>query len=371
MNKLLELIATDGAHHPMSPSSAERWMTCAASVRENAFLPDTTSDAAAEGTLAHSLAETCLLTGNDTKDVYGYDEEMHHYVQQYVDYVRNVARNNKIYVEQRISLSDFYPRGMGTADAIIIDAENDTLHVIDLKYGKGVRVSAVQNKQAMLYGLGALVKASKAFHITNIVLHIVQPRLDNFDKWEISASDLLAFGDQVKIAADLCLTDDAPYKPEDKACLWCKAKATCPALYEHTVAVVGEDFAPLAPAAMTDEQLKLVIDNKGLIEKWLKAVESHVFDRLEHGGSFEGYKMVEGRSIRKWANDAEEKLSKMLGDNAYEKKLIGITTAEKLIGKKQLSEMGITVKPAGKPTLVDASDKRQAISVADDFEKLN
>jgi RecB family exonuclease len=369
--KLLELINTDGEHHPMGPSAAERWMVCPASVRDTAWMPEESSDAAIEGTAAHTLAEIALSENIDTDAVDGYDDEMREYVQKYVQYVRDVAGHNKIFVEKRLDLSSIMPRGRGTADAIVIDPETDTLHIIDLKYGKGIEVSAENNKQLQIYAIGALEKVEKQFHISNIALHIIQPRLGNYSKWEISKPDLMVFKEAATVAANLCLQDDSPYNPDDKACQWCKAKGTCKALYNHSLEVVGRDFNPLAPAEMTKEQLLLVIENKSLIEKWLRAVEAHVYSDIDHGAEYPGYKLVEGRTVRKWSNDASDKLIQLLGDEAYEKKLIGITQAEKLIGKKQLSELGITVRPAGKPTLVKETDKRPALTkIEDDFDKI-
>jgi len=369
--ELMKLIATDGEHHPMGPSGADRWMVCPASVGDTIHMVDEGSDAAREGTIAHTLGELALSEGKDCDDFEGYTDEMRFYTQKYVDYVRSWAGTNKIYVEQRLDLNTYIPYGKGTSDAIIIDAAERTLHVMDLKYGKGVEVYAENNRQGMIYALGAYDKVSKHYEIDHIVIHIIQPRLGSFSEWSISTEKLLAFGEQVKVAADRCLEIDPEYHPDDKACMWCKAKATCPALYEHSLAVIGEDFDPLPPTQMTDEQLRLVIDNKGLIEKWLKAVESHVFERLEHGGSFNGYKMVEGRSQRKWVDGAETKLEQMLGPDAFNTKLKNITDIEKLLGKKHFNELGLTLKPEGKPVLVREDDKRPALgTIADDFEAM-
>ena len=367
--KLIELINTEGEHHPMGPSAADRWMICPASVRDTAWLPDTSSDAAIEGTAAHTLAEIALSEDVPVEQVDGYTDEMKSFVGRYVDYVKELAGNNRVFIEKRLDLSSMMPKGVGTADAIVIDGVNDTLHIVDLKYGKGIEVSAENNKQLQIYAIGAYEKVRKHYQISTIVMHICQPRLGNWSVWERSVAELMAFKDEVKVAADLCLQDDSPYNPDDKACLWCKAKGTCPALYQHTVKVVGEDFKPLAPIEMTDEQLKLVMDNKPLIEGWLKAVELYVSDRVKDGEEFKGYKLVESRSVRKWNDDAPAKLESLLGDDAYDKKLIGITHAEKVLGKKQLQELGVTFKPQGKPTLVRDSDRRPALSkVEDDFD---
>ena len=280
----------------------------------------------------------------------------------------------RLFVEVRLDLSRWIQGAKGTAD-VIVHSDN-TLHIIDLKYGKGVKVSAIDNSQLKLYALSAYYSMRDAgFQIDKVMLHIAQPRLDHFQAWEFPLDEIPIFGDQVSTWVNLCLDKQVEYNPSDYACQWCKAKATCPALYEHNTAIISQDFedlTPPAPDTLTDEQLKKIIDNKPLIEKWLKAVESHIFTKLEHGESFPGYKMVEGRSFRKYNDNAEQILKNMLGSNAYEQKLIGITQAEKLIGKKQFNELGITYKPIGKPTLALESDKRQAIStISDDFKNLN
>lgn len=364
--KDLTRIVEETGHHPMGPSSASRWMHCPGSVELTIDMKDEGSPYAAEGTKAHELGELALLNQCDTHEVDGdFSDEMCDYVQDYVDYVRGVAGDSKIYVEQELDLSHIIPGGMGTADAIII--KDQTLHVIDLKYGMR-KVEAENNPQLQIYAAGALHKLDK-YNIQEIVMHIHQPRAGGASSWAITPPALLIFGKMASEAAKRCMDDNAPLNPSEKACEWCKAKATCPALYEKSLEIVGGDFDVLPPVeSMSNEQINLVLTHKGLIEKWLKAIESEIFSRLEHGGHFDGWKMVEGRSLRKWNDQAEEKLVKILGDNAYDKKLIGITAAEKMLGKKQFSELDITFKPEGKPTLVPESDKRPSLgTVADDF----
>jgi len=353
-------------HAKLSPSAAERWMSCPGSIRLSEGIKDVSSSYAEEGTLAHKIAEECLTKGLSIADIKDCDEDMRHHIGHYLTYVYEVMDGKTPYAEVRLDLGDWIANGFGTAD--VVGIRNTTLVIIDLKYGIG-KVSAIDNPQLKLYALGALAKASK-YKITDVELHIAQPRINNWSKYIMSPSELLEFGEDVKVKAELCFTDNAPLNPSEKACQWCRAKATCPALYEHNVKIVGDDFKPLSPERMTDAQLKLVLDNKVLIEKWLKSVEGHVFDMLKEGGTFEGYKVVAGRSVRSWAANAEEVLVKMLGNDAYERKLIGITTAEKVIGKKHLNELGITLKPEGKPTLVSVSDKREAINVLSDFSTI-
>lgn len=368
-NKKRETKMSD--HAKLSPSAAARWMRCPGSVALTANMPDVTSTYAEEGTLAHTLAEVCLNNNIDTADLIGseYTDEMRGYVQRHLDYVRDIAGDNKIFTEKRLDLGEYIPGGFGTADVLIIDKKNATLHVIDLKYGMG-KVDAKDNEQLYIYALGAISKIRDM--ILSVVVHISQPRLGHYDSHGMWVHELDEFSFTVAKAAALCETDNAPLNPSEKACQWCLARATCTALYQHTTDIVGEDFDMLTPAKqLTDAQLKAVLDNKGLIEKWLKAIEAEVFSRVERGESFPGYKMVEGRSVRKWTDNAEEVLVKLLGDEAYEKKLANITTVEKKLGKKHLAELGITVKPEGKPTMVPDTDSRQAVgTIVDDFDTI-
>ena len=363
-------IARDTGHHPMGPSAATRWMSCPGSVEYTLEMPDYGSSYAAEGTHAHTLGEICLSENVDAYDVDGFPDDMRDHINNYAIYVRGIADGERIYVEQSLDLNDYIPGAFGTADALVIKGTD--LHVIDLKYGMGV-VEAENNPQLMIYGLGAVNKLlAKKIEIKEVVLHIFQPRAGGSRTWSISVDDLLVYGGKVARAAELCLEDDAPLNPSEKACQWCKGKATCPALYQKNLELVGGDFEMLPSVEnMSDDQIRLVLEHKSLIESWLKAIESHIFSRLEHGQGFEGFKMVEGRSIRKWNGDAETKLVKLMGDAAFDKKLIGITAAEKALGKKHLAELNITRKDPGKPTVVPADDKRPAIGViADDFSEL-
>jgi hypothetical protein len=333
-------------------------MVCPASVRATIDLPDTTSAAAEEGTRAHADAEKCLRNGTESTDPY---------VNDYLGYVR--ALDGKLWIEQKIDLTEWIHNGYGTADAVVY--ESNHLHVLDLKFGVGIKVNAVGNRQLQIYALGAYTAfARHGYDIKAVTVHIVQPRLEHTDAWSIPIDDLLTFGGELYDAAQACLDEAARYNPTEKACQWCRAKATCPALYEHSLKIVGEDFDPVPADDLTDEQIRLVLDNKPLIEAWLRSVESQVFTRIEHGETFDGWKMVEGRSVRKWRDDAESKLRDLFGEDMFTTKLKNITEIEKSIGKKRFKELELTSKPEGKPVLVKDSDPRPAIgNTVDDFHK--
>jgi hypothetical protein len=376
---LIKLMTDENVeHHLFSCSGSSQWLACGMSVWEQFGIPDVETDAAAEGTQAHGLAEIALMSQVDNPldplaETYGI--EMCYFVNEYVKYVDKVlGANSRRWIEQRINVGNYILGGYGTADVVGYTQEND-IHIIDLKYGKGVQVFAKDNPQLKLYALGvldAMYRADKP--VRNIWVHIAQPRLFHYEAFRLEDTDLWEFGEYVKQWVDRCLDKDVDYNPSQRACQWCKAQATCTALYEHNLSVITDDFedlSPPAPEALTLDELRRVMDNKKLIETWLKGIEAHIFQRIERGEKFPGYKMVEGRSQRRYGDNAEEVLEKILGENAFEKKLITITAAEKAIGKKQFTELGITVKPDGKPTLAPESDKREALpQFSDNFEML-
>ena len=365
-------------HAKLSASGSSRWLNCPGSVKAEEHFTDKSSSFADEGTVAHAVSEK-ILEGADPRgllDTYpeptiniAVTQEMLDYVQIYVDYVRSIPGERMI--EVKVDFSDWVPEGFGTSDALIID--NDTLHVVDLKYGKGVAVYAENNSQAMLYALGAVADFGSIYNIRQVKMAIVQPRLDNISEWEISVPDLLKWAEWVKERAELALTDNAPRVPSNKACQWCKAQATCPALLDLTHKTVAAQFDDLTEVhTLSDEQLSFVLENKKLIEAWLSAVEKMVEERLLSGGEFTGFKLVEGRSTRAWSDEeaVEGVLVEALGDQAYTKKLLTPAAAEKALGKakSQLIKDYIN-KPTGAPTLAHISDKRPALgATADDFD---
>lgn len=370
------------AHARLSASGSHRWINCPGSVKAEEGFPDTTSLAASEGTAAHELAELVLINGGTCFDWIGkplpdnnaftVDQTMAEYVQEYVDYV--VALGGDQEYEIRVDFSEWVPDGFGTSDALVI--KGSTLYVVDLKYGKGVLVEAEENTQGMLYALGALEEYGYLYDIEKVVIVIVQPRRDHISEWTLSKSDLLKRGEWISQRAELANEPDAKRVPGESQCQWCKAKATCPALMALTHQTVAADFENLDcmvnPDQLGDEDLRKALDNKALIVSWFDAVEKHVFSRIEAGEEFKGYKLVEGRSLRQWRDEGEAAavLETLLEDDAYERKLLSPSKAEKAVGKTKAGELeSLIVKPKGKPTLVPESDKRPPIgATADDFD---
>ena len=347
------------AHSLISPSNLFRIVgdtPCHKSVRAQEGLPEQSSPAASAGTRLHAMAEDAMNTGVPSNEPV---------VEEYTAYVRELASQDYepiILVEKRVSLEEWIPGGFGTVDALVYHPSSRTLHVIDLKTGNHP-VSATNNPQLMAYALGAL--DSLNLRVINFVLHIAQP--NNYNSWTVSKEDLYDFGEDVIAATYLALEDEGVYGPTDNNCRYCKAAGTCPALHQMTVATVGGDFEQLpVPDAMTDTQILAVVENKQLIEKWLGSVYSLALGRALADTPVAGTKAIAGRSRRVWSDDAEATLAHI--PEAFEKKLIGITAADKLLSKEFVN--GLTVKKSGSAQLVLDSHKSPAISHGDDFAVL-
>lgn len=357
------------AHALLSPSGAHRWMNCHRSVQLEQMFQDTTSDAAREGTLAHEICERKLHheIWEDLKGHELYQQEMDHYTDEYVDAIdaARIAFKKEPYmsVETKLDLSGWIPGGFGTADCILIG--DDTIVVIDFKYGKGVPVFADHNEQMMIYALGAMARYSLLFDFHTVRLQIIQPRIDNNSTWECSVDELIGFGERVKIAAQLALKAEEDAVPGDW-CRFCRARQKCRARADENVRLA---FAiEKKPPLITNDEVGDYLTKGRQVKTWLSDLEEYALSECLAGRSVAGWKAVAGRANRKFDNvdDTFKSLIAQGIDESmlYERKPITLTAVEKMLGKKKFAEMteGHIIQPPGKPTLVVESDKRDAIS---------
>ena len=368
------------AHAKLSASGAHRWLKCPGSVALEANTPNTTSEFAEEGTFAHDVVER-LLTGKPiNKDSKWYSEELMEYVEKHIDYVEE--RKAEMYpcamnVEVRLDMSDIIPGGFGTADTILVN--DNKLIVIDLKYGKGVKVDAFENPQLMLYAYGAYKALDFLYDFDTVEVVISQPRLDHISSFEISLKNLVAWAENyVKPRAAYVLSKEGEkdFNPDSTRCKFCKARAFCKVRAESMLDVINKfDFD--SPSVLSKADVSFILDHSKDISSWLTEVSEYAFNALEDGEDIPGYKLVEGRSNRKITD--EIKASKLLQAEGYtvdeftQTKLLGITGLEKLLGKKRFNELlgEIVEKPQGKPVLATESDKRPKLSnnlTVDDFK---
>lgn len=372
------------AHAVLSASGAHRWLVCTPSARLEAELPDSTSFYAEEGTLAHELAEALLRRCLDeispeefdrfvrevSKDP-RYSGEMLEHVQAYVDVAMeriNEARARNadalVLVEQRLDFSRWVPDGFGTGDCVIV--ADDTLEVIDLKYGQGVPVQAAGNPQIRLYALGALDTYAPLYDIERIRMTIVQPRLDSVTTDELTAAELLEWGETVvRPAAEKASAGEGDPVPGEH-CRFCKVRATCRARAEYNLELARYDFAP--PELLTDEEIAQVLARAEELQRWAADIQEYALQQALNGNPPPGWKLVEGRSTRRYTD--ETAIYNALVDAGYDpddiapRTLLSVSKLEKRLGRKTFQELvGHWVdKPPGKPTLVPESDKRPALS---------
>lgn len=362
-------------HALLSPSSAERWMHCPPSARAEEQKGDTESAYAAEGSLAHAIAETVLKGGRGAKKRLEtlktspyYYKGMEEEIAAYVDFCRTeqkkMGADTVMQVEETLDLSSWVPEGFGTGDCILISPT--ILHIIDLKFGKGVVVSPVENKQLMLYALGAL-EANQFIYdgIETVKMTIAQVRLGEIHTYTMTVKDLLAWGDSVKPRAVTA------YKGEGRRCAggwcrFCKVKTTCRSYTEWVTGGVDSD---IPPEELLDDEIALYLQKADNLMEWAKDLKAYALEHALAGTTYEGWKVVAGRGVRKITDPeglAKRLREEGLSDEAIYKprEMEGITALTRLMGKKAFDEAakGFIEKPQGKPTLVPESDKRPPIA---------
>lgn len=372
----------DRAHALLSASGAHRWMNCTPSALLESEFPDTTSEAAKEGTLAHEMAEAKLQhlfntqsyrkakltrTLNKIKKSELYQPEMDGYTDDYVAYIRKAAmefeKTPYIAIEKRLDLTAYIPDGFGTADCVMIGER--TLHIIDLKYGKGVPVSAEDNPQPMIYALGALEAYKMLFAIDTVKISIVQPRIDNTNSWTLSARELAAFGESVKELASIAIKGEGDYKPGDW-CRFCRARRQCRARADKNIELAFD--VDKKPPLISNDEVGDYLRKGEDVAKWLSELQDYALAECLAGKEINGYKAVEGRGSRTWT-DMDAAFAAIIEDGTdeamlYERKPMSLAQVEKLMGKAHFADVAgeYVVKNPGKPTLVPSADKREAIT---------
>lgn len=364
------------SHALLSPSASRRWLECPPSVRLTELMEDKPSAYADEGTLAHSIAEGKLKShlGYAENPIKCEDALMDEYTDDYVAFVdeqMSVLENPSAFVEQRVDCSKYVPECYGTCDALIIS--DGVLHICDLKYGTGVKVDAVGNDQLRIYALGALEMFSCLYEISTVRMSIFQPRLSHSDTWEISIDELLKWANEVLVpAAKQAWNGQGEFKAGEH-CRFCKAKSNCRKRAEYNLELARYDFEP--PATLDNIEIAAILAKADELVSWVTDVKEYALRQALSGVTYDGFKVVEGRSNRKYTDEnAVVEAVKTAGFDPYEHSVLGITAMTALLGKKKFTELlgGIVEKPQGKPTLVPMSDKRPAINTAnEDFKEDN
>ena len=367
-----------GRHALLSASSSKRWLNCTPSARlEEQFAEETGNSVyAEEGTAAHALAEHKLkrcLKRRSKRPVSDYQcDEMEDCTDGYVAYAMEQVelagqecKDPVVLIEQRLDYSAYVPEGFGTGDLLIV--ADRVLTVVDLKYGKGVAVDAEWNPQMMLYGLGALELFGAIYDIETVRMAIYQPRLESVSTWEISVSDLMEWVDkELKPRAALAIAGEGEFR-SGSWCRFCKAKNTCRARAEGFLRLAQMEFK--APALLADDEVAEVLKVADELARWSADVYAYAQDEaVSRGKKWAGFKLVEGRSCRKYTDEEEAAEAAVAAGytDIYKRSLIGITEMEKLMGKKRFAEVlgKLVYKPQGKITLVPESDKRQEVLAA-------
>ena len=380
-------------HSVLPPSAAHRWSVCTPSARVEEQLPDTTSEAAAKGTVAHEICEVKLRGYYYTPEMTAkkktaalkkirnnelYESEMESYTDTYLDTVKEITTGMEtapvVKIEERVDLSEWVPEGYGTIDCAIIGG--NTLTIVDYKHGKGVKVAAEHNPQLQLYALGAYNLYSMLYDISKVKLVIVQPRIDNIDSWETTTEDLLKWGEGIKEKAQLAYIGKGDFVPGEH-CRFCRAKATCKARADYNVRMAfGDPVDPknhkpaidLAAVMIHNDQIGQYLKLGQDVAAWVKDLEAHALSECLMGHEVDGLKAVEGRQMRAWT-DQEKAFETLKAGGVpeavlWERKPLTLAKIEEEIGKKQFNALvgDLVIKQPGKPTLVDASDRRPAIT---------
>jgi len=369
-------------HALLSASSSHRWLNCNPSARLEQTFADRETEAAAEGTAAHALCEHKLrraLKQQSKKPVSQYDcDEMDTFTDGYVQFVletiaevSQTCKDPLVLIEQRLDFSCYVPDGFGTGDCVIIADGN--LHIIDFKYGQGVLVEAENNPQMMLYALGALRIYDSLYDIQEVAMTVYQPRRENISNWTIPVEALLFWAkEELQPKALLAFEGKGEYCP-GSWCRWCRAAVVCRARAEEKLKLAEHEFKK--PPLLTDAEIEEILGQLDDLTHWANEIAVYAQDEALKGKQWRGWKIVEGRSNRKYTDeDAVIEAASGAGyRDIYKKTLLPITEMEKLMSRETFQAIlgSLIYKPPGKPTLVPVSDKRPAMSnVNTDFKEI-
>ena len=364
------------AHAILSASSSHRWLNCPPSARLCETYEDKGSDYAAEGTDAHSLCEYKLRKAlgmgavDPSEHLTWYSEEMEDcangyatYILELVEAAKEVCSDPVVLIEQRVDFSRWVEQGFGTSDAIIIS--DGTLRVIDYKHGLGVLVEADNNPQMMCYVLGALELFDAIYDIDSVAMTVYQPRRQNVSTFEMSKDDLYRWAEEVlKPTAELAFAGDGNFLCGEW-CGFCKAKHECRARAEANLLLAQYDFK--LPPLLEDSEIEVILSRADQLVSWVNDIKEYALQQAISGKDWTGFKLVEGRSNRRYTDEgAVTQAVTNAGFDPYERKLLGITAMQKLLGKSRFEELlsAYIEKPQGKPTLVPESDKRPVMNNA-------
>ena len=363
-------------HAVLSASGSHRWLNCTPSARLELEFENTGSEAAREGTAAHALCEHKLkraLHMRSRHPVSDYDsDEMEECTDAYVDFVmeqyetaKQVCEDPVILIEQRLDFSCYVPDGFGTGDCLIIS--DDRLRIIDFKYGMGVLVEAEDNPQMKLYALGALAVYDALYDIREVSMTIFQPRRENVSTWTIPVEDLKAWAEnELKPRAKMAYDGEGEYLPGEW-CTFCRAAVRCRARAEEKLKLAQTEFR--MPPLLTDAEIEDILAVLPDLTKWANEITAYALDTaLNHGKEWNGFKVVQGRSVRKYRDEAAvAEAAKEAGyKDIYRQSLIPLTEMQRLMGKDRFEEIlgGLITKAPGRPTLVPKSDRRPAMNVS-------
>jgi len=372
-----------GNHAILSASSSHRWLHCLPSARLELEFQNTSGEAAKAGTAAHELSEHKLkkaLHIRSKRPVSEYDsDEMEECTDDYVAFImeqvelaRKSCTDPIVLIEQRLDFSCYVPDGFGTGDCVIIS--DDRLHIVDFKYGIGVLVDAENNPQMKLYALGALEIYDSLYDIKEVSMTIFQPRRENVSTWTVPVEELKAWAEEdLKPKAAKAYQGEGEYIP-GPWCTFCRASIRCRARADEKLKLAQKEFK--MPPLLTDSEIEEILSIIPDLTKWAGEITAYATDAaVNHGKEWSGFKVVEGRSIRKYTDEdavAERAVESGYKD-IYRKSLIPLTEMQKLMGKTKFEEIlgSLIVKPPGKPTLVPKTDKRVAMNVTSAKNEFN